>query len=143
VITQIAGQRVDTFQKGVTFVYLARSYFFGKSRVELAGTNQGNISNSHLLSSDFVYFESVNALTVVVDELDDILEEGVETVTLEVQTDEIAGVVAVCHQELFYIQYYLPMLLFCICLFNNKPNNFNHCLHNITTDIQTTIVLPF
>ena len=56
-------------------------------------------------------------MAVLVDELDNILKEVLEAVAFEVEGDEVSGVVSFCFEHFFWIEGFLPMLLFCIILF--------------------------
>lgn len=110
----VGGDGIDCFGEGVGLGRVGDCEFLGECGIEFSGVEEGDVVVPEVICGRLVEFEGVDALAVLVDQLDHVLEEGVQAFALEIQTDQVARVVPLCPQQLLCISLGLPMLLFCI-----------------------------
>jgi hypothetical protein len=65
---------------------------------------QGLVVLAEVVGVEFVEFDGVDALAVLVDQLHHVFEEGVQTLALEIKTDQVARVVSLRFEELLCVR---------------------------------------
>jgi hypothetical protein len=127
-----------TFIQRVDFGEGFEVEFFGDSGVDLGSSGEVRMRLASFFLGQFIDLEGVNAATVLVDDLHNVFQELLQTLTLEFETDEVAGVVALSLQQLLCVSPKLPMLLFCIILllksykYNKVHNHSGRCTTVLT-----------
>jgi hypothetical protein len=116
-VGQISSEGFNSFGESVSFRNVVDCDFLGEGGIEFGGVDKGDVALADFLRGHFIEFEDVDALTVLVDQLHDVLQEVVQTLALEIQTDQVSSVVTLSFQKLLCLKSHVPMLLFCINLF--------------------------
>jgi hypothetical protein len=72
---------------------------------------------TQVIGVEFVEFDGIDALTVLVDQLHHVFEKSMQALALEIKTDQVTRIVPLRLQQFLYLIAHVPMLLFCINLF--------------------------
>lgn len=83
-VSEVAGESCDTIIERIQISWVLDRYFFGKRRVELCCGDEGKVAFAYFFSGYLIDFESVDSLAVLVDELYNLFEEVLKTITLKI-----------------------------------------------------------
>lgn len=80
----VAPQGLDSFGESVDLAIVLNWDLLGQWRGDFRGRDQRDVALAYVLNSNFIDFQGVDALTVLVDQLDNVLQEELQTIALEV-----------------------------------------------------------
>ncbi len=95
-IGKVAADGVKSLRQGVSLCRIYNCDFLGECGIKFSCIEKVLVMFTEVISVEFVEFDGVDALAVLVDQLDHVFEEGVETFTLEIKTDQVARIVSLC-----------------------------------------------
>ena len=124
----------------VSFYFVRRIHIwqlFIQNRGDFRCIKDVNISFFHLFDSNLINFESIDALTVLIDELHNILKKMMQGFALKIQANKVSGVMAICLQQFLYgylqivPRELLFIILFILIILKSQILDYSQLWYNI------------